>query len=139
ISRSPGRLITLGPADLLKTEHATGALCIDRWLRTKGGAAARCRLVARAHTTKLGGTFIENPIWAFSPFKTLLTPHPLGGCPMAGDAAGGVVNALGQVFRDDGGVYDGLYVADGSIIPSAIGVNPFLTISALAERIGVGW
>jgi hypothetical protein len=32
-------------------------------------------------------------------------------------------------------VYPDLYVADGSIVRTALGVNPFLTISALSERI----
>lgn len=94
--------------------------------------------LALAHATKLGSTFIENPIWAFSPFRTLLTPHPLGGCPMGETAATGLVNHLGQVFGKDDNVHDGLYIADGSIIPTAIGVNPFMTISALSERIAEG-
>jgi len=47
-----------------------------------------------------------------------------------------VVDHFGKVFRDDTqAVHDGLYVADGSIIRSALEVNPFLTISALTERI----
>jgi cholesterol oxidase len=94
--------------------------------------------LALAHAARLGATFIENPLWAFSPFHTLLTPHPLGGCPMGESHATGVVNDLGQAFRENGTLHDGLYIADGSIIPSAIGVNPFLTISALTERIAEG-
>ena len=54
---------------------------------------------------------------------------------MAGDADQGVVDARGRVYDGEGGVHDGIFVVDGAIVPSAVGVNPFLTISALAERI----
>lgn len=67
------------------------------------------------------------------------TAHPLGGCRMAATAAEGVVNHRGEVFAtapgpDARAVLPGLYVADASIIPSALGNNPLLTITALAER-----
>ena len=89
-----------------------------------------------AHAKSLGASFIENPTWQLLPWKTLVTAHPLGGCPMGEDGSHGVVDHLGKVFRDDTqAVHDGLYVADGSIIRSALEVNPFLTISALTERI----
>ena len=89
-----------------------------------------------AHAKSLGASFIENPTWQLLPWKTLVTAHPLGGCPMGEDGSHGVVDHLGKVFRDNtDAVHDGLYVADGSIIRSALEVNPFLTISALTERI----
>ena len=88
------------------------------------------------HAKSLGASFIENATWQLSPWKTLVTAHPLGGCPMGQDGSHGVVDHLGKVFRDNTeAVHDGLYVADGSIIRSALEVNPFLTISALTERI----
>jgi cholesterol oxidase len=53
---------------------------------------------------------------------------------MGEDHTTGLVNDLGQVLDDYGGIHRGLDIADGSIVPT-IGVNPLLTISALAERI----
>ena len=87
------------------------------------------------HAKALGATYIENPIWVFSPFRTLVTVHPLGRCAMGESHSTAVVNDLGQVYDEQGGIHEGLYVADASIVPTAIGVNPFLTISALTERI----
>jgi len=60
----------------------------------------------------------------------IITTHPLGGCPMGDTSDDGVVDHTGEVFN-----YPNLYVADGSIIPTAIGANPSKTIAALAERI----
>jgi cholesterol oxidase len=63
------------------------------------------------------------------PLSKFATSHPLGGCPMADDPARGVVDDAGTVHG-----YEGLYVLDGSIVPTALGVNPSKTIAALAER-----
>jgi cholesterol oxidase len=90
------------------------------------------------HAGGLGATYIENPVWAFAPMRTLITVHPLGGCPMGETHFTGVVNEHGQVYDQQGNVHEGLCVADASIVPTALGVNPFLTISAFTERIADG-
>jgi cholesterol oxidase len=83
----------------------------------------------------IGGTYIKNPWWANAFFGNhLITAHPMGGCATGDNVDGGVVDHAGRVFRPDGGTHDGLYVRDGSVIPRALGVNPFLTISMFAER-----
>ena len=88
-----------------------------------------------AHAKALGAKFIGNPVWSFLQLHHLITAHPLGGCPMGDSHATGLVDDLGRVFDPNGAKHNGLYIADGSIIPTALGVNPFLTISALCERI----
>jgi choline dehydrogenase-like flavoprotein len=56
--------------------------------------------------------------------------HPLGTCRMADSADNGVVNQRHEVFGTPG-----LYVCDGSVIPTSLGVNPQLTIMAFATRL----
>ena len=54
---------------------------------------------------------------------------------MADTCATGVVDHIGRLFSNNGSdVHDGLVVLDGSIIPTALGTNPALTISAVALR-----
>ncbi len=57
------------------------------------------------------------------------TAHILGGCGMGTDARSGVIDVRHEVHG-----HPGLYVVDGSSIPANIGVNPSLTITAMAER-----
>jgi cholesterol oxidase len=57
------------------------------------------------------------------------TAHILGGCCMGDSPETGVIDSQHRVFG-----YQGLYVTDGSAISANPGVNPSLTITALAER-----
>jgi cholesterol oxidase len=87
----------------------------------------------KAITEQVKGTYIDNPRSRSLLGKDLITVHPLGGCPMGDTPATGVVNSRGEVFGQPG-----LFVADGSIFPAPVGVNPALTIAALAGHIADG-
>jgi cholesterol oxidase len=63
-----------------------------------------------------------------------LTAHILGGATIGASPATGVVDAYHRVFG-----YPGLHVMDGSVVPANLGVNPALTITALAERAVALW
>jgi cholesterol oxidase len=63
-------------------------------------------------------------------FNTPTTAHILGGCCMGASIDKGVVGANGEIFG-----YPNLFVADGSVVPANLGVNPSLTITALSEFI----
>jgi cholesterol oxidase len=87
--------------------------------------------VVRTHerfARSTGGIPLVPVTWTLA--KDLITPHPLGGANMGTAAGNGVVDHKGEVFG-----YRNLYVADGAIVPEAIGLNPSKTIAALAERI----
>jgi cholesterol oxidase len=95
-----------------------------------------------------GGKVLPNPMWRPVPDSLdglfamrrgpPMTVHPLGGCPMGETIATGVVDDSGRVFRPDSNdpraVHDGLVVLDGSIVPTSLGINPALTISAVSLR-----
>ncbi|KAE9391530.1 FAD/NAD(P)-binding domain-containing protein [Gymnopus androsaceus JB14] len=106
-------------------------------------------ILAKA-TVAIGGTLVNSPFHQ----EEAITVHPLGGAIMSSDGTGtgGATNHLGQLFNGEGAeVYEGLICVDGAVIPTALGkfflfevatkeidgssgVNPFATITALAER-----
>lgn len=87
-----------------------------------------------------GSASFSTPLW--NPTNTnenlTIVLHNLGGCSMGKDRNSGVVNNFGQVYKGNGSLtktYNDFYIVDGGIVPSSIGVNSSLTISALAFRI----
>jgi cholesterol oxidase len=82
---------------------------------------------ARALADVVGGTPFN-----FAPeslFNLSMTAHILGGACMGRDASHGVIDADHQVHGAPG-----VYVVDGACVTANVGVNPSLTITALAER-----
>ncbi|KFY80605.1 hypothetical protein V499_00576 [Pseudogymnoascus sp. VKM F-103] len=87
-------------------------------------------------TSAVGGTFVNSPFYA-ALGKQEITVHPIGGACMSSCGTGrtGTTNHFGQVFKGNGKeTHEGLIVTDGAIVPTALGVNPLATITALAER-----
>jgi cholesterol oxidase len=82
---------------------------------------------ARAFADSIGGTPLN--LLVESVGGTSFTAHILGGATMGGSPAEGVVSTDHEVFG-----HPGLYVVDASAIPANVGVNPSLTITAMAER-----
>jgi cholesterol oxidase len=105
-----------------------GRLALD-WDIKKSRETMEAVVRMHQHLAQLTQGMALTPLtWTFS--QDLITPHPLGGCNMATTAAAGVVDHKGEVFG-----HPNLFVADGAIVPKAIGLNPSRTIGALAERI----
>ena len=71
---------------------------------------------------------LERRTLAASDF-TLMGFHPLGTCRMATSPSRGVVDPDNQVFG-----HPGLFIVDGSVVPTSVAVNPQVTIMALATR-----
>jgi cholesterol oxidase len=83
--------------------------------------------LARRFAEKVGGVTLS--MLTETLLGTPSTAHILGGAVMGRDASEGVIDARHQVFG-----YPGLYVIDGAAVSANPGVNPSLTITALAER-----
>ena len=63
----------------------------------------------------------------------LSSQHPLGTCRMGVDARTSVVDPAGRVWDTDN-----VWVADGAIVPTSLGVNPQVTVMAMAHRVARG-
>ena len=108
------------PFSLSLTSNSESSAKVPTYIPSANQAA---RSIAKAH----------NGIPVSSITEVLLdvptTAHILGGCAMGKTADEGVIDPQNQVHG-----HPGLYVIDGSMIGANLGVNPSLTITALAER-----
>jgi cholesterol oxidase len=84
-------------------------------------------MLANRFADKIDG--VVSALFAETVFGAPTTAHILGGACMGENPDEGVIDHLHGVFG-----YDGLYVIDGSAVSANPGVNPSLTITALAER-----
>jgi cholesterol oxidase len=86
---------------------------------------------ANEFTKKMAKMFNGHPMTTLTEilFNVPFTAHCMGGCAIAADARYGVIDSKNRVFN-----YKNLYVIDGSMLGANLGVNPSLTITALAER-----
>ena len=103
----------------------------SRLLSSEGARIPTFIPQANDFTVKMAKLFGGSPMTTLTEilFNVPFTAHCMGGCAMADSAANGVIDAQNRVFN-----YRGLYVVDGSMLGANLGVNPSLTITALAER-----
>jgi choline dehydrogenase-like flavoprotein len=68
-----------------------------------------------------------------APYAPFTSAHQMGTCRMSSHSGAGVVDPKGKVWGTEG-----LYVADASVFPSASGVNPMVTVMAIADWVARG-
>ena len=67
---------------------------------------------------------------------TVFSAHQMGTARAGADPRTSATDPLGRVRRDErGALVDGLYVGDASLFPTAVGVNPMITVMTLAARV----
>lgn len=99
-----------------------------RWRPDRSRAVVEAILKVHRRLSEATGARFQTPFyWRW--LRSLVTVHPLGGCRLGNNSADGVVDHRGEVFG-----FPNLFVADGSLLPGAVGQNPSMTIAALAER-----
>lgn len=147
-----GRLEPTRTTDKAPLDAAWDARIAVQWPEARHEAVfnAQHDALAGAYSAGHRGWYLPNPAWRPLPQALdqlargkgvrgpTTTVHPLGGCPMADTVEDGVVDRWGRVFdpnaADAKAVFHGLVVLDGAIIPRALGINPALTIAAIAEH-----
>jgi cholesterol oxidase len=94
--------------------------------RPAPGEIPQAHAAVRAFAERAGAVPMGN--LAETLFDMAATAHLIGGCPMGVSEEEGVVDAQCRVHN-----YPGLFVIDGTVLPANPGINPSLTIAALAE------
>ena len=120
---SPDGRVTIDSDGRAQVQWTKPMVSGDRTFELIQGIRAASKAIVEAG----GGELLHGREWDDD--RRMLSVHPVGGCRMATSSSAGVVDARGMVFN-----YPGLFVMDGSIMPGAVGVNPSLTIAAVAEK-----
>jgi choline dehydrogenase-like flavoprotein len=127
LGKEEKRLVKHGMATVARIHHAAGAERIltlhstrVSWDRDSGVPIEKfCRQIEAAPTS-------PNRLPLFS-------AHQMGTCRMGSDRASAVCDGHGAVFG-----MSGVYVADASLFPASSGVNPMITVMALARYVAKG-
>jgi choline dehydrogenase-like flavoprotein len=114
----PGALEYDEPFDTLRTQPQS---------TPDFGVLSQGERLKRDLATAMGGELRTNPLATLT--GKPVTVHSQGGCGMAESAAEGVTSPEGEVHG-----HPGLFVADASLFPGSVGVNPSATVLAIAER-----
>ncbi|MFI7543644.1 FAD-dependent oxidoreductase [Actinoplanes sp. NPDC049599] len=131
-------LLAMQPLDNSITLHTTRTLFGRRRLTSRAGIGApnpvwvpAAHDVARRVAAKIDGV----PLGAVTELVGRpVTGHFIGGCAVGTGPETGVVDAYQRLYG-----HPGLHVIDGSVVAANLGVNPSLTITALAERAVALW
>lgn len=117
---------------VMRSEESSLNLRLSGWGRLTGRATLPASMPLAQHAARVLARQIGGLAQNILPEVALSSPstaHVLGGCRMGSDPSTSVVND-----RHEAHGQPGLFVCDGSVIPANLGVNPSLTITALAER-----
>jgi choline dehydrogenase-like flavoprotein len=118
----------LGPKDL---EYVKQGVAIAARIHFAAGAAKVMTLHAKPVVIQSIGDIdhvLHSHRWDMNDLA-LFSAHPLGTCRMAKDPRRGVVDSHCQTHD-----VKGLFVIDGSVTPTSLGVNPQITLLAIAEK-----
>jgi choline dehydrogenase-like flavoprotein len=121
-------LLAMGRDDACASIHLDDCdVAVKLTVKSSASVYSQQERLMRDIAATLHGKLRVNPAWAFD--RKPVTVHSQGGCRMSDDPKHGVTDAHGQVFD-----HEGLFVMDGGILPTSVGVNPSATIAAVAER-----
>ncbi len=128
IGRAEKRLLKHGMATAARIHFAAGA---ERITTLHSAGLVWDRALDRASIEKFCRLINASPT---SPNRLpLFSAHQMGTCRMGTDRARAVCDARGEVYG-----IKGAYVADASLFPGSSGVNPMVTIMALARHVAIG-